>query len=72
MLGNATVTQIGDTLEVNFNSHISYRASHWHYDTFITNKEASRGDIFEIRFDLNNNGEVKQLDFMGEVFTKKE
>lgn len=72
MLGNAVVTQIGDTLEVNFNSYISYRASHWHYDTFITNKDPSWGEIFEIRFDLNNNGEVKQLDFMGEVFTKKE
>jgi len=72
MLRNATVNQIGDTLEVNFNSHISYRASHWHFDTFITNKDPSSGEKFEIRFDLNNNGEVKQLDFMGAIFTKKE
>ncbi len=72
MLGNATVTQIGDILEVNFNSHISYRASHWHYDTFITNKDPSWDEKFEIRFDLNNKGKVKQLDFMGAIFTKKE
>ena len=72
MLGNATVTQIGDTLEVNFNSHISYRASHWHFDTFITNKDPSWDEKFEIRFDLNNKGKVKQLDFMGAIFTKKE
>ena len=69
MLGKATVTQIGDSLEVNFNAHITYRASHWHYDTFITNKDPSSGGKFEVRFDLDNNGEVKQLDFMGEVFT---
>ena len=72
MLGNATVTEIGNTLEVNFNSHISYRASHWHFDTFITNKDPSWGEKFEIRFELNNKGEIKQLDFMGEEFTKKE
>jgi CubicO group peptidase (beta-lactamase class C family) len=72
MLGAAVVTQMGDALKVNFNSYASYQASHWHYDTFVTNKDPSWGGEFEIRFDLNNQGEVKQLDFMGELFIKKE
>ncbi len=72
MLGKATITQIGESLDVNFNALINFQASHWHYDTFITNKDPSWGDKFEIRFVLNNKGAVKQLDFMGEIFIKTE
>ncbi len=71
MLGKATVTLAGTVLKVNFNDYLYYDLSHWHYDTFQTNKNPSWPKNLQIRFDMNNEGTIKALDF-GAIFTKVE
>lgn len=70
MLGKVVVTAQDDALQTNFNDFITYDAEHWHYDTFITNKDPRFHEKLLIRFELNTDGKINQLDFMGEVFTK--
>ncbi len=72
MLGSAKVSMQNDKLRINFNEFITYDARHWHYDTFITNKDPRFREKLVVRFELNNDGEISQFDFMGEVFTKTE
>nr|WP_298923006.1 serine hydrolase [uncultured Allomuricauda sp.] len=72
MLGTVVVTTQDDTLQTNFNDFITYDTEHWHYDTFITNKDPRFREKLLIRFELDNDGKINQLDFMGEVFTKTE
>lgn len=72
MLGTATIAVMENKLQVNFNDFIDYTAKHWHYDTFITNKDPRFYEELEIRFELNNSGKVSKLHIMGEVFTKEE
>jgi len=72
MLGTASIT-INDTrLKVNFNNFMSYQAEHWHYDTFITNKDPRFYEELMIQFEMNSDGKIKEFDFMGEVFKKIE
>ncbi len=71
MLGKATVTLADTVLKVNFNDYLYYHLSHWHYDTFMTNKNPSWPKNLQIRFDMNNDGTIKALDF-GAIFTKVE
>ncbi len=72
LLGMATVSIQNNTLRINFNDFISYDLEHWHYDTFMTNKDARFRQKLELLFDLDTDGNIDKFDFMGEVFTKKE
>lgn len=72
MLGEAKVTLQGNELLVNFNDFISYKAKHWHFDTFITNKDPRFREKMVVHFELNADGEINQFDIMDEVFTKIE
>lgn len=72
MLGEAKVAIEGNTLKINFNDFISYTAEHWHFDTFMTNKDPRFLEKLAVHFVLNTDGEINQLDIMGEVFTKTE
>lgn len=72
MLGTASIT-INDTgLKVNFNDFMSYQAEHWHYNTFITNKDPRFYEELMLQFEMNSDGKIKEFDFMGEVFKKIE
>ena len=70
MLGAAKVMLKNNSIQVNFNDFITYDAEHWHYDTFKTNKDTRFREKSEVRFELDNDGKVKQFDFLGDVFTK--
>lgn len=72
MLGTATVTISNDNLEINFNDFITYSTEHWHYNTFITNKDPRYYEKSKVNFDLNETGKLSQLNIMGEVFTKQD
>lgn len=72
MLGSAKVVLKKKALQINFNDFITYDAEHWHYDTFITNKDLRFRQKLMIRFELDTDGKTSQLYFMGGVFTKVE
>lgn len=72
MLGTGTVSVVNNELQINFNDFISYTMEHWHYDTFMTNKDPRFYEKLEVRFELNNSGKASNLNFMGEVFSKIE
>lgn len=70
MLGNVKVSLANDELQLNFNDFISYEATHWHYDTFVTNKDPRFRQKLDVRFELNNAGEISQFEVLGQTFTK--
>ncbi|MGI9549995.1 MAG: serine hydrolase [Aurantibacter sp.] len=72
MLGKVMVSLIGDNLQIDFNDYVNYTLRHWHHNTFRTNKDPKWRDRFMIRFDLNNDGKVAALDFVGKAFIKAE
>ncbi len=72
MLGTAFITVNDTRLKVNFNDFMSYQAEHWHYDTFITNKDPRFYEELMLQFEMNSAGKIKEFDFMGEVFKKIE
>jgi len=72
MLGSATITVQNTELQVNFNDFITYDAQHWHYDTFITNKDPRFKDKIMIQFKMNSDGKIERFDFMDQGFTKME
>lgn len=72
MLGTATITTQNTELRVNFNDFVQYRAKHWHYDTFVTNKDHRFYQEMMIQFHMNSDGNIKEFNFMGEIFKKLE
>ena len=72
MLGTAQVTLEDGSLQINFNEFITYSAEHWHYNTFITNKDPRFYEKLKVNFDLNEAGKISQLNIMGEKFTKED
>ncbi|TLF40223.1 serine hydrolase [Maribacter aurantiacus] len=71
MLGNAQVTMLKGQLQMNFNDFITYSLEHWHYDTFITNKDSRFYEKSKVNFDINEAGKISQFHIMGEKFTKE-
>jgi CubicO group peptidase (beta-lactamase class C family) len=72
MLGNAQVTLLNGQLQINFNDFMSYEAEHWHYDTFVTNKDPRFYEKLKVNFDLSEAGKIIRFHMMGEEFTKKQ
>ena len=72
MLGNAKVDLNNGKLHIDFNDFVKYDMEHWHYDTFMTDKDTRFRQKMTIRFELNADGKVQALDLYGEVFTKTE
>ncbi len=70
MLGTAKVSIQNNQFQINLNDFITYDVEHWHFDTFVTNKDPRFREKLAIRFELNTDGKINQFDFMGEVFTK--
>ncbi|MEH6535912.1 MAG: serine hydrolase [Psychroserpens sp.] len=71
MLGIVNISLVSDQLQIDFNNYLNYKMEHWHYDTFITNKDPKwRGEIL-INFNLNTSGKIEDLEAFGEKFTKK-
>lgn len=70
MLGSALVAFKNNALTINFNNFITYDVKHWHYDTFVTNKDPRFREKLMIQFDLNIGGKINRLDILGNVFVK--
>lgn len=71
MLGTVNVKLLNNKLKVNINDYKSATAEHWHYDTFITEKDPKWRSRFPLQFILNASGKVKVLDLLGEKFSKE-
>ena len=72
MLGTATVTLDNDKLQIDFNDFVNYYMEHWHYDTFMTNKDTRFRQKIMVRFELNTDAKIAAFDLMGNLFTKSE
>jgi len=72
MLGSIYVNLVERQLQINFNNYLAYQTEHWHYDTFITNKNPNTRIKLLINFDLNQSGKIKELIVYGEKFKKIE
>ena len=72
MLGEIIVSASTDALQLNFNDYKKYTATHWHYDTFKTNKDSKWRDSIMATFVLNADGKINEMNVMGEVFIKNQ
>ncbi|MEO6348691.1 MAG: serine hydrolase [Aquaticitalea sp.] len=72
LLGKATVSMVEDQLHIDFNQFSEFELTHWHYDTFITNKNSKFRERNLINFNLNVSGNIKEFELGGEKFTKQE
>lgn len=72
MLGDAEIIIKEGKLHINFNDFIAYSLEHWHYNTFITNKDPRFYEELKITFNLNESGTVNDFKIMGAEFIKKE
>ena len=70
LIGSAKVKYNNGQLHIDFNDFVKYNLEHWHYDTFLTNKDSRFRQKMMIRFELNTDGKVQELDLFGDVFTK--
>jgi CubicO group peptidase (beta-lactamase class C family) len=70
MLGKVTVSVMDEQLQINLNNHLYYKTAHWHYDTFITNKDPKWRYRLLVNFNLNTSGKTEELEVFGEKFTK--
>jgi CubicO group peptidase (beta-lactamase class C family) len=70
MLGNAQVTLESGNLLINLNDFITYETEHWHYNTFITNRDPRFYEKLKVNFDLNEMGKISQFTIMGTQFKK--
>ncbi len=65
MNGKITVAINGWGLTVNVNDWLLYRAEHWHYNAFITNKDPRWRNRTLINFNIDSSGKVEYLEFGG-------
>lgn len=72
LLGKAIISMLEGQLQIDFNQYLKYQLMHWHYDTFITNKNSKSRQRNFINFNLNVPGNIKEFELWGEKFTKQE
>jgi CubicO group peptidase (beta-lactamase class C family) len=72
MLGTAKISLVDTKLRVNLNNFISYDLEHWHFNTFMTNKDPRFLEKLSVHFELNTDGKINQFELMDEVFSKTE
>lgn len=68
--GDITVSLVNKQLQLDINHFLLYKAEHWHYNTFITNKDPKWQEKFLINFDLDQSGKINELELFGERFIK--
>ena len=72
MLGEISVNIKNGQLQIDVNNYLSYTITHWHYDTFITNKDPKFRMKLMVHFTLNQLGKIADLEIFGEKFVKTE
>ena len=70
MLGNIYVRVVNNNLELNCNNFIKLNASHWHYDTFQSNKNNRYKMKVMFNFKINQSGQIDELLLFGNRFIK--
>jgi len=70
MLGNIEVKVINGQLELNCNNFLNLTASHWHFDSFLSEKNNRYKMKTLFNFNIDQEGKIKELIFMGNKFTK--
>jgi len=71
MLGKATVKNTDTGLTINFNDFLLLSTEHWHYDTFMSNKENPYRAAIDFNFHIGTDATVKSFDAFGETFKKQ-
>ena len=70
MLGSVNVSVEEGQLHFDLNDYRFYKTEHWHYDTFISNKDPQFRSKVLISFNLNTSGNVMDLTVFGQQFIK--
>lgn len=70
MLGEATVSVTDSGLEVNFNGFVAFHTRHWHYNSFISDKENKLQSRQLFTFEVGADGAISKLGAFGEFFNK--
>jgi len=70
MLGSVNVSLEEGQLHFDLNDYRFYKTEHWHYDTFISNKDPQFRSKVLISFNLNTSGNVMDLTVFGQQFIK--
>ena len=65
MLGNVKVSVSENKLHINFNDYLFYKTEHWHFDTFITNKDPKWRFELLVSFSQDQSGKIKALEAVG-------
>ena len=71
MLGKVNISLVNGQLQIDFNNHLNYKMEHWHYNTFITNKNSNLSGELLINFNLKTSGKIKDFEVFEEKFIKK-
>lgn len=71
MLGIINVSVVNGQLQIDINNYLNYKMEHWHYETFISNKDPKWRSNLLINFNLNTSGKIEELEVYGEKFSKK-
>ena len=70
MLGNINVTKVNNKLELNSNNFFKLNATHWHFDTFQSDKNNRYKMKVLFNFKINKSGKIDQLLIFGNSFYK--
>ncbi|WP_445383343.1 serine hydrolase [Robiginitalea sp. IMCC43444] len=70
MLGEAMVNVAESGLEITFNGFVNFNAEHWHYNSFISDKENKLQSRLLFTFEIGPEGTVSKLGAFGEYFKK--
>ena len=70
MLGNIEVEVVNGELELNCNNFWNLTASHWHFDSFLSEKNNRYKMKIMFNFNVDQAGKIKELIFMGNKFIK--
>lgn len=70
MLGKVRVSVANEGLSCTFNDFTTFQTTHWHYDTFRSDKNNRRKTRLMLNFNLDPSGKVEELEVAGESFRK--
>lgn len=71
MYGQVQVAEKKEGLELILNNKYSLKTTHWHYDTFRSDKDNWFGSNLMATFKLNGEGKVDELEILGIRFEKE-
>lgn len=70
MLGNIVISRDPSGIKVRFNDFLTFKAAHWHYDSFRTSSENIYRSEMLLAFHLGSDGKVGEMEAFGERFSR--